>query len=241
MDTTLQDTALGTGGRALLAGPVGDGPWPGVVMLHEIWGIDDVLRRQAARLAAARYLVQAPDLFGEGNRLGCIVRTIRALGTGSGRPFDLAEAAQRQLQQDPDCTGKVGVIGFCMGGGFALVLGAHGFDASSVNYGSVPADLDTALRGSCPLVGSYGGRDRQLAKQVPRLEETLVRLGIPHDVQVYPTAGHSFLNDEENGPRLLRPLLRVAGVGPEPVAAADAWQRIEAFFATHLAPAAGAR
>jgi len=53
-------------------------------------------------------------------------------------------------------------------------------------------------------------------------------------VQEYPSASHSFLNDAENGPRLLRPLIRITGMGPEPAAAADAWQRIEAFFATHL-------
>jgi carboxymethylenebutenolidase len=66
------------------------------------------------------------------------------------------------------------------------------------------------------------------------LGATLSWLGVEHDVKEYPTANHSFLNDAPNGPLVLRPLLKVTGVGPDPVAAADAWQRIEGFFARHL-------
>jgi carboxymethylenebutenolidase len=68
-----------------------------------------------------------------------------------------------------------------------------------------------------------------------KLERTLTTLGIEHDVKTYPNAGHSFLNDAPNGPVPLRPLMKVLKVGPEPTAAADAWRRIEAFFAKHLA------
>jgi len=98
----------------------------------------------------------------------------------------------------------------------------------------VPSDLDAVLAGACPIVASYGGRDATLAKQVPRLEVALERQQIPYDVEVYPSAGHSFMNDEAVGPVLLRPLMKIAHLGPEPVAAADAWRRIEAFFGTHL-------
>jgi carboxymethylenebutenolidase len=89
-------------------------------------------------------------------------------------------------------------------------------------------------------VASYGGRDRQFGPKAPILEQALERLGIPHDVKVYPTAGHSFLNDEANGPAFFRPFARIMHAGPDPVAAADAWRRIEAFFARHLAGEAGA-
>ena len=89
-------------------------------------------------------------------------------------------------------------------------------------------------QGACPIVASYGARDRGLKGAAATLESTLTRLGVEHDVKEYPTAGHSFLNDAPNGPLVLRPLLKIAGIGPDPVAAADAWDRIEAFFGTHL-------
>jgi carboxymethylenebutenolidase len=130
-----------------------------------------------------------------------------------------------------------------MGGGFALLLSSDGFDASAVNYGMIPEDVEEVLRGACPVVASYGGRDKQLVAEVPRLQGALEANDVPHDLKVYPSAGHSFLNDAPNGPLLLRPLLRLGHVGPDPVAAQDAWRRIEAFFGNHLAagdPATGA-
>ena len=126
------------------------------------------------------------------------------------------------------------MIGFCLGGGFALMTAASGFDVASANYGPLPRDLDTALAGACPVVGSYGGRDRTLRHAAARLDAALDRLGIVHDVVEYPAAGHAFLTPPEEFPRALRPVLRVAGVAADPAAAEDAWRRIEAFFAQHL-------
>jgi carboxymethylenebutenolidase len=219
---------------AVVSRPVDAGPWPGVVMMHEGWGIDDVLRRQAAHLASMGYVVVAPDLFGDGFKMRCMVQAMRAMQAQRGRPFELAEACRRWLTEQPDCTGRMGVIGFCMGGGFALLLANRGFDVSSVNYGMVPENLDDVLNGACPIVASYGGRDKQFGPKAYDLQAGLERHNVPHDLKVYDTAGHSFLNDQPNGPWLLRPLLKVTGAGPEPVAAADAWHRIEAFFASYL-------
>ncbi len=218
----------------LVVRPEADGPWPGVVMLHEIFGIDDNLRLLAERLASAGYLVQAPDLLGDGTWLGCVRRVMQSMQAQQGRPFELIEAVRRNLTADPGCTGRVGVIGFCMGGGFALLTAARGFDAAAVNYGMIPKNVDEVLAGSCPMVASYGDRDR-LRAAVPRLEQALQLNQAPYDLATYPTAGHSFLNPEQVGPRILQPLMKVAHVGPDPVAAAGAWQRIEAFFADHLA------
>ena len=130
-------------------------------MIHEAWGIDDVLRRQAARLASAGYVVLAPDLLGEGLRVRCMAAAMKALQTRQGRAFEVVEACRTWLLEQPDTTDKVGVIGFCMGGGFAVVLASRGFDVSSVNYGMVPDDVDEVLRGACPVVGSYGAKDKQ--------------------------------------------------------------------------------
>ncbi|WP_349361642.1 dienelactone hydrolase family protein [Paenarthrobacter sp. PH39-S1] len=223
--------------QGYLATPTGDGPWPAVVMLHEAFAIDDVMLRQVARMAAAGYLVLMPDLFSAGGPRRCLSATFRALRSGRGRAFADIEAARRVLLDRSDCTGTVGVLGFCMGGGFALVSASRGFGAASVNYGAIPKDVAEVLEGACPVVASYGGKDRVLAGSVPRLEAALTARSITHDVKTYPGAGHCFLNDAPSGPALLQPVLKlVLGAGPDPEAAADAWQRIEEFFRAHLGP-----
>ena len=162
METQTEDVTVGDR-LAVLSRPAGAGRWPGVVMLHEVFGINDVLRRQAERLASAGYLVVAPDLLGEGPRFGCMKRAFQALTARQGRPFEVISAARAWLAEQRECSGKVGVIGFCMGGGFALVVAPDGFDAASVNYGMIPDDVDEVLRGACPIVGSYGAKDRMSA------------------------------------------------------------------------------
>ena len=119
-----------------------------------------------------------------------------------------------------------------MGGGFALLTAARGFDASAPNYGVLPKDLDATLAGACPMVASYGAKDRGIRGAAPKLEAALTRAGVVHDVKEYPDAGHSFLNRHHFGP--FGPLIRVAGVGYHGPSAEDGWQRILRFFNRHL-------
>ena len=212
--------------------PVGAGPWPGVVVLHESFGLNDDIRQQADRLAAAGYLAVAPDLYSAGGAWRCIRATFTALTRGHGQAFDDIEAARTWLAAREDCTGRVGVIGFCMGGGFALLTAARGFDASAPNYAHLPKDLDGALRGACPVIASYGAKDRTLRGTAAKLEDGLRRAGVEHDVREYPDAGHSFLNRHDLGPG--GALLRVAGIGYHEPSAEDAWGRILRFFEGHL-------
>ncbi len=236
IELTLPGTPGGSAGlTAVLGIPAGPGPWPGVVLVHEAFGLTDVMRRQVARMAEAGYLALMPDLFTEGGPRRCLMATFRALQAGEGRAFVDIESARTLLIGRPDCTGEVGVLGFCMGGGFALVAAARGFDAASVNYGRLPGDLDAALDGACPIIASYGATDASLKGAAAKLEAALERSAVPHDVKEYPGAGHAFLNDAESGPRAVRFMLRrILGAGPDPVAAADAWRRIDAFFGEHL-------
>lgn len=211
--------------------PVGDGPWPGVVVVHEAFGLTDDTRQQADRLAAAGYLALAPDLFTAGGALRCLRSTFRSMVSGEGPVYDDLAACRRLLAGREDCTGKVGVVGFCMGGGFALMTAASGWDAAAPNYGILPRDLDV-LRGACPVVASYGRRDRALSGAAETLETALTERGVVHDVKEYPDAGHSFLNRHNVGP--LTPILRVAGLGYEHASSEDAWGRILRFFDEHL-------
>jgi carboxymethylenebutenolidase len=209
--------------------PVGEGPWPGVIVLHEAFGLNDDIRTQADRLAAAGYVAVALDLYSRGGARRCIKGVFRAAMRGEGQAFDDIEAARSWLVARDDCTGRAGVIGFCLGGGFALLTAARGFEASAPNYAHLPKDLDAALRGACPVVASYGAKDKTLKGTAAELESGLQRAGVEHDVVEYPDAGHSFLNRPAPGP-----MLRVAGIGYDAASAEDAWGRILRFFETHL-------
>jgi carboxymethylenebutenolidase len=216
--------------RGYLAVPSAPGPWPGVVVLHEVFGLTDDIRRQADRFADAGYVALAPDLFAWGNTARCLVATMRSMLAGHGRALDDVQAARRFLADREDCTGQVGVIGFCMGGGLAVLVSPEGFAASAPNYGDVPKDAERRLRDACPTVASYGAKDRRLRGTAQRLDAALTALGVDHDVKEYPEAKHGFLFRHTGKASLSEPLM----VKYDPDAAADAWQRIFAFFDKHL-------
>ena len=208
------------------------GPWPGVVVIHESWGLNGDIRAHADRLAAEGYLALAPDLYRGKSFVRCLRDVFRQLHAGSGSAFDTIDAARAALAARPDATGKTGVLGFCMGGGFALLCAPRGeFSAASVNYGEVPADAERVLAGACPIVASYGARDPMGAGPPRRLADALTALNVPHDVKVYPDAGHSFMSTK---PGALAPLARLARLDYRPESAEDSWRRIIAFFDDHL-------
>ncbi len=240
---TIHDTATAAGDDnglrpAYLAEPVPvidrPGPWPGVVVIHDAIGMTDDIKEQADWLAAAGHVALVPDLYNGRSMVRCINSTFGQLIAQQGPVFTQIEAARAHLAALPSCTGTVGVIGYCMGGAFALLLAARpGYAAASVNYGPLPKNLDEVLAGSCPMVASYGAKDFSLKGAARRVELGLARAGVPADVKEYPNGRHSFIN------RLavaspLAVLMRVGGDGYDHDSAADAKQRILAFFDQHL-------
>jgi len=209
------------------------GPWPAVVVIHEAFGVTEDIRSKADEFAARGYLALAPDLFDGRTWIRCIRSAFVQLRAGRGPAFAALDAASAFLAARPDCTGKTGVIGFCLGGGFALLCAPRaGFDVAAVNYGDVPKEAETALAGACPVVGSYGARDPMGTQHPERLERALSVLDIPHDVRVYPGAGHRFMSQASGAGAIVA---RIARMSYRPEDAADAWERIFGFFGAYLA------
>ncbi|MFY9929759.1 MAG: dienelactone hydrolase family protein [Streptosporangiaceae bacterium] len=228
----MPDVIVGSATAYLAVPPASDGPWPGVVVIHEAFGLNPDTRAHADRLAALGYLALAPDLTNGKFWLRCIRGLFRQLHAGAGPAFEVLDGCRGWLASRPDCTGRTGVIGFCLGGGFALMCAPRaGYSAAAVNYGEVPADAEVVLAGACPIVASYGARDFMGVEPPRRLETALTTLGVPHEVKVYPGAGHSFMSPK---PAAVAPLAVLARTAYHKSAAEDAWQRIFAFFGRHL-------
>jgi carboxymethylenebutenolidase len=217
-----------------LAFPDGEGPWPGVVIVQDVLGLTADLKRITDRFAASGYLALAPALYGRDPKIKCMISTIRAHFAGSGAAYDDLVAARDYLIADTRCTGKVGLVGFCMGAGFCLQLAPRGlFDATAPNYGLLPKNID-ALRRSCPLVASFGAKDRIVARgTAAKLEAVLAQGDVARDVKEYPDVAHSFMNNW-GVPGPIRVVERVAGMAYSEPEAEDAWHRMLSFFEDHL-------
>jgi carboxymethylenebutenolidase len=194
------------------------------------------LRSQCDWFAREGFLALGPDLYSHGNTLACLRSIVMDFRAQRGPTFDAIEAARTRLFSDERCTGRVGVNGYCIGGGYSLLLAAgQRYDVSGVNYADVPNDAVSVLAGACPVVASYGGRDHRLLKHVAHLENALEANIIPHNVKLYPQAGHGFLNDHVGAPALFIAVAgRLIGARADEKSANDARARIIEFFSRYL-------
>jgi carboxymethylenebutenolidase len=211
-------------GGGFLALPDGRGPHPGVVVIHEAYGLNENIKGITRRFAEEGYVALGVDLLSDRNRAICMARYMGALLLGSvtGPGIDALKGALTLLAKMPEVDPKrMGAIGFCMGGGFAIAWASTDprLKAIAPFYASNPRPLDAAAARLCPVVGSYPAKDFT-ARSGRALDRALERHGITRDVKVYPNARHSFFN--ERGPSYDRP------------AAEDAWSRVIKFFGEQL-------
>jgi carboxymethylenebutenolidase len=205
---------------------------PALVFVFDIFGIGAEMKRVADEFAAEGYVVLMPDLFSRGSWFSCVRTLFKDMEAGKGRSVDDLIASRNWFaSHDYADSEHIGIIGFCMGGGFALLLARQGlFQVSAPFYGKSPDSLD----GACPIVASYGGRDKMMLPEFAKLESEIKRLNIPADTKLYPEAGHGFMSKPPNP--VLGLLLRLSpGHGHyEPAAAADAKKRVVSFLREHL-------
>ncbi len=211
-----------------LTRPKGDDKRPAVIVIHGWTGIDDHIRDVGRRLAKAGYVALVPDLLS------------RSGGTNA---FSSGEAATKELYRlgdemfTKDLTGavnhlkgqnfvranKIGVTGFCWGGGRALMFTTRSKDlaASVIYYGENPRNLEDVQNIVAPVLGQYGGADDRITSGVPQLEAAMKKYGKSFEYKIYPGAPHAFNTDDS--PRSYRE-----------AAAKEAWGRTLEFFKKNL-------
>ncbi|HEX3660624.1 MAG TPA: dienelactone hydrolase family protein [Acidobacteriaceae bacterium] len=193
--------------HGLLYEPTGPGPHPGLIVIHEWWGLNDWIREQAQRFAGEGYVTLAVDLYR--GQVATDADTAHQLSRGLPQDRgvrDLISAAaflSSQKNVDPH---RIGAIGWCMGGGYAVLLAVADPDLKAVviNYGSLPTDPGTLRKIHAAVLGNFGGQDRGITPDDVHAFETAMRsLGKSVNVKIYPDAGHAFENpNNKNGYRL---------------------------------------
>ncbi len=210
--------------KGVLARPEGDGPFPGLVVIHEIFGLTENIKRCAQRFAEAGYAALAVDLFAGRNTTVCMFRTLSGLLFNSLNHegiHDLKATLDFLTAKDYVDATHVGAVGYCMGGSLAVAWACtdNRLQAIAPYYGMNPKPAE-AMRRLCPVVGSYPGKDFT-TKSGQQLDMLLDGYGVPHDIKIYPDGKHSFCNDD-----------RQSSYNHD--IAEDSWERVLAFFGEHI-------
>ena len=208
-----------------LAVPGGEGPFPGVVVIQEFWGLVGHIKSVADRFAREGFVALAPDLYhgqvavepDDARKLAMSMQTDSALQ-------DIQGAVDYLTGLPSVSPSRAGVVGFCMGGGLAARMSYQGRDVGAVVvfYGKAPLDEDTVPSISAPFLGLYGGEDHGIPMEaVNEWDRLMTEHNKPHEIVTYPGAGHAFFNED-----------RPSVYNPE--ASEDAWQRTIVWLRRYL-------
>jgi len=211
--------------QGMLYTPAGKGPFPGIIVIHEYWGLNDWVKEQASKLADQGYVALAIDLY-----RGKVATTPdEAHEIMRGVPEDRAKrdlhAAFVFFQSQPNVKkDRIASIGWCMGGGYSLdaALQEPALRAAVINYGRLATDASSIKQIHAAILGIFGGEDRGIPVDAVRtFEQALKQQGNMVEIHIYPDAGHAFENPNNK-------------TGYRPADAADAWQRTVAFLTETL-------
>jgi carboxymethylenebutenolidase len=226
--------------------PDSDHKFPGIILIHEIWGLNDQIRDVANRLQREGYAVLAPDLFEDTPIKGLLTPALakeafdpktrdqaqpklRALFAPMQSPefaknmLMKLKACFSYLENDPQCNGNIGVSGFCFGGtySFSLAIEEPKIKAAVPFYGGAPEPFDKIENLRCPVLAFYGEKDERLIGQLPAVKDAMKKYGKDFEAVVYPNTGHAFFNDKNQ-------------VMYNKEASDDAWAKMLKFLQTNL-------
>ena len=211
--------------QGMLYTPSGKGPFPGIIVIHEWWGLNDWVKEQASKLSDQGYEALAVDLY-----RGKVATTPdEAHELMRGVPEDRASRdlhaafeflkSQSNVKKD-----RMASIGWCMGGGYSLdvALQETTLTAAVINYGHLAVDADSLKKINASILGIFGGQDRGIpVDDVKKFEQNLKQMGKKVEIVIYPNAGHAFENPNNKD-------------GYRPDDAADAWKRTVKFLESSL-------
>lgn len=221
LETVGEDDAYFDGTKGYYARPRQEGSYPGVVMIHEWWGLNDQIRQMAEQLAAEGYQVLAVDLY-EGK-----VAATPEEARGLAQSLDKAKAvANMRTAADflrSKGAAKIASFGWCFGGGQSLQLALSGesLDATVIYYGDLETDEKKLSVIHWPVLGIFGGKDQSIKPEtVAEFDGTLDKLGVENEIHIYPNVGHAFANP--------------SGANYAPEETRDAWKKTLDFLKRSL-------
>jgi carboxymethylenebutenolidase len=216
-----KSVGMRNGAMGYLALPTGSAPHGAVIVVHEWWGLNDRTRDDTDRLAYRGYVALAVDLYrGRSTQAPDIAHEMMR-GLPEDRALSDLEAGFAFLSERPDVDpSRIGVVGWCMGGGYALALAVDQpkLRAAVVNYGRLVTSASKVAQIKAAFLGNFAGQDRGiLPVDVQAFEKMLLKTDSDVDIKIYPNDGHAFMNPTNTE-------------GYDDVATKDAWSRIDAFF-----------